>query len=481
MTHPLLEALRGAVQRGADSPAVTANGQSWTLTELLTQAERVGDWLAGIVPAQAPVLFVPSNTPSSVAFILGAIARSRLPVLADPAWTDAELQLVMERSSIGTLASEQPAAKTLDGRYDEWGGFRAITDGRKSRPCGSPVAFARFTSGSTGAARCLGFTESAALGAARGWGAAAGYGPSDRVLCLATLNNGLAFNAALFAVLLSGAELVFHTGPLLPRAIARTIQVFDPTVLVAFPFVYGQVTKNETAAKTLARLRLAVSSAARLAPELKQAWSRVSPAPMCDYYGLVEVGPCTFNDGADPDSVGRVLPGVSVRVTDGAGRSLARGESGRLRVRTESMASEFLDDDEPRITDSVDEDGYYVTRDIGYFDDHDRLHLTGREGRQINIEGRKVEPAEIEDVLRAIEGVREAVVVAEEGATRPRLAAYLEASGLTRAEVTQVCASRLAPYKIPQRIEVLDRLPRSSTGKVSVGRLTTSVSREVDE
>ena len=478
----IVEALARAAERDAERPCIVLRDARWTLADLIGEAQRVGAWIEGLVRPRAPVLLVPTNTPDSIAFLIGAIARGRVPILADPAWTSRELEALMARDGVAAVFWPRDAEGELDGKRESFGAFAARLKPGETRICERGIAFGRFTSGTTGAPRCLAFSESAALAAARNWAAASGYGSSDRVLCLATLNNGLAFNAALLAVLLARAQLVFHGGKLLPRALARTMRATDPTVLVAFPFVYNQLTSTGVADDSLAALRLAVSSAARLDPKTKLAWSRKSKAPICDYYGLVEVGPCTFNDGSDVESVGRVLGGVSIKVTRDDGRTVDRGETGRIRVRTESMARDFLDPGEPRFASAIDRDGYYVTQDMGYVNEDDRLHLTGRVGRQINIEGRKIEPTEVEVALRELSGVRDAVVVAEPGDVRPVLAAYVEASGLSERELRVHCSALLAPYKIPQRIEIVDQLPRSSTGKVSVGTLApaTTKDQEVD-
>jgi acyl-CoA synthetase (AMP-forming)/AMP-acid ligase II len=459
---------RGAV-------ALESGDVRWSLDDLLAEADALGSWIETLAPARAAVMLVPNNTPQSVAFIVGAIGRDRVPILADPAWTATELAALMSRCGVATTVWHGRVPQGVVTVTDSFADFEAAGAAKAPRLCGNHrIAFGRFTSGTTGTARCLGFSQDALVAAARSWSAAAGYGPRDRVLCLATLNNGLAFNAALFPVLLSGARLVFHGGRLIPRSLARTFRASEPTVLVAFPFIYGQLTGTNVADVDLARLRLAISSAARLETDIKAAWLEKSTALLCDYYGLVEVGPCTFNDGNDATSVGRALPGVSIAVTDEEGRYVEPGRSGRIRVRTESMAEDFLDDDHPRLTADIDSRGRYVTRDLGHLDSAGRLYLTGRVGRQINIEGRKIEPTEVESVLTAISGVHDAVVVAEVGDKRPELAAYIEATGVSREEILARCVEELAPYKVPQRIEIVRHLPRSSTGKISIGRLTNA-------
>jgi acyl-CoA synthetase (AMP-forming)/AMP-acid ligase II len=89
----------------------------------------------------------------------------------------------------------------------------------------------------------------------------------------------------------------------------------------------------------------------------------------------------------------------------------------------------------------------------------------------VNVAGRKIDPAEVEAVIRRMAGVREVVVRKEEDPTRPFLAAYIESSTVQRDHVVQFCSEHMAQYKIPQLITILPQLPRSAAGKISVGMI----------
>jgi acyl-coenzyme A synthetase/AMP-(fatty) acid ligase len=454
--------------------AVQCGDERWSYGDLLWEARRIRDWLEAELET-GPLLFAPANSPRSVAFVLGAIGSGRIPVLADPAWTPCELGPILERCRVRAVVRD---AATPDGfaglrvrsRYDslELLETRVHVEEGWAPPRGT--AFGRFTSGTTNLPRCLAFSDAAALGAAEDWQAAARLRTSDRVLCLATLSNGLAFNTSLFAVLLTGATLAFHPGRLLPSALARTFAATQPTVLVGFPFLFQQLVQAHRRVPIPPTLRLAVSSAARLAPEVHDAWRERSGLSICDYYGLAEVGPCTFNDG-DRGSVGRPLGGASIRIADDDGAQLPPGTQGRIRVKTRSMALGFLDGELPRFADDLDADGHYVTKDLGTLLPSGNLVLGGRVGSLVNVAGRKIEPREVENVLRTMPGVRDVVVRGETSGAATVLAAYVESDVATRETIVEYSRPRLAHYKIPQLIRVVERLPRSSSGKPSVGRL----------
>ena len=471
------DALQEACAVFAARTAVQEGTRACSYQDLWARVETNRQWLQDRVAA-GPIVLVPRNDASWVALVFGAIGSGRVPLLADPVWTAAELEHVVARAAARAVAlpagCEAPKGLSLRGEADGHHLF-AVEEPKaaESIQLRDDTAFGRFTSGTTGFPRCLQFSDAAALAAARSWQEAAGLHSNDRVLCLATLNNGLAFNTSLLSVFLTGGLLAFHGGRVLPRSLEKSFDAIDPTVFVAFPFAYELLVKHE-AGRVPARLRLAVSSAARLAPAVREAWLSSTGLPICDYYGVAEVGPCTFNDGSRPDSVGQPLPGVSFTITDEAGRELPPGEAGLIRIGTRSMASAYLDREGPPFSASLDEQGRYVSRDLGCLSATGHLVLGGRQGRMVNVAGRKIDPLEVEGVLRQLPGVRDALVCGEESPDRTVLAAYIESDSLTREQLMAFLVTRVASYKIPQAVVIVPRLPRSSTGKLSVGRMRSA-------
>lgn len=462
----MTDAVSVAVAAHGDRPAISLGDATWSYREL-------GDAIAvverGLRAEAGPILYAPSNSPVAVATIYGAIAAGRVPVLSDPTWTEAERIGVVRRAGIRGVITEAPVETAWLGNARRVGAvyLHDVTLPAAERDDVAPrpdTAFCRFTSGTTGFSRCLEFTHAAGMAAARGWWRAVRYGADDVVLCLATLNNGLAFNTSLLAVLLAGGHLVFHGGPIIPSSIAATSRRFPPTSLVAFPFLYDALASGRHRLET-SRLRLAISSAAPLKPESGEAFRTHYGLAISNYYGLVEAGPCTFNDGSVPGSVGYRLDGVDFKI--------AHDEAGdRLCVRSAAMASGFLDRRGASLSDALDAEGYYITNDLAELGQAGHLFLRGRIGRLINIEGRKIDPSEVEGVIRAVAGVTDAMVRQETANGRELLAAYVESGELAPDDLIEVFRQHLAPYKRPQRVRVLPRFPRSAAGKVLFSELT---------
>ena len=447
-------ALGAAARRNPGGVAVDDGEQRLTFKDLLAAVEQEQHNLDATLP-RLPFLLMPPTTVDGVVAVLGAIASSSLALFGDPAWPEQEATAVLGRTGAvaihrGTTAHPQAMHAKPD------------SGSRYLGPLIPPdAAFGRFSSGSTGAPRCLLFTEEAFVRAATTWGAAARYGPEDRVLCFATLNNGLAFNASLLSVLAAGATLHLFGGVLTARRMLRRIEESVPTVLVAFPFVYEQL---ETIGFVPSEsLRLGISAAAPISVTARETWIE-SGRPLCDYYGLVEVGPCTYNDGSHPRTQGLPLPGTSCTVLREDGSPAPTGQTGRVAVETPYQALGYLDDDSPRFADAFGSHGY-VTQDLGRMTKAGALVLEGRLGTVVNIAGRKIDPSEVRSVLLEHPRVTDAVVFGDISHRRPMLAACVECHGIDRDDLVRHLQARLADYKIPQLIEVVEQLPRSSAGK----------------
>ena len=135
------------------------------------------------------------------------------------------------------------------------------------------------------------------------------------------------------------------------------------------------------------------------------------------------------------------------------------------------MATRYLDGRPPDLSTSLTADGFYRTSDLGFLDSAGHLQLTGRVGAVVNVAGRKIDPNEVSAVIRSIPGVRDVLVRGEPAAAGELLAAYIESTTVARQAVVDHCRNLLADYKLPARIVISAKLPRSSAGKVAAAQL----------
>jgi acyl-CoA synthetase (AMP-forming)/AMP-acid ligase II len=173
-------------------------------------------------------------------------------------------------------------------------------------------------------------------------------------------------------------------------------------------------------------------------------------------------------------SVGRPVDDVEARVVDPLGNPLDAGEVGEVQLRTaRAMRGYWGSDERTRVT--IDDEGWVHTGDLGFFDDGGYLFLAGRANDLIIRGGENIAPEEVEAVLYEHPDVVEAAAAGvpdEEWGERVFAAAVVrDGSSCTEADLTAFCAERLPGSKRPERVLVLEDLPRTSTGKVVRRRL----------
>ena len=214
----------------------------------------------------------------------------------------------------------------------------------------------------------------------------------------------------------------------------------------------------------LGTLRFADSGTSATPPELLDAMARLLPgAQLRVFYGSTEAGTVTCLEQGDmarkPGSCGVPAPGVELRLAAG----------GEVEVRSTTLFDGYLDD--PDATASALAGGWFRSGDLGELDDEGFLSIVGRTGELIRTGGESVAPAEVEAVLRELASVADVAVVGVPDATWGDVvcAVIVAAGGAgpTAEEVRAHCQGRLAGFKHPRRVELVEAIPRTAaTGQV---------------
>jgi long-chain acyl-CoA synthetase len=175
-----------------------------------------------------------------------------------------------------------------------------------------------------------------------------------------------------------------------------------------------------------------------------------------------------------PDSIGWPVPGVEIRIVDDAGHGVAVGEPGELWIRSPSAMDAYIN--APDETREVLVDGWFRTGDLATVSADGLVTIVGRMRERILRGGYSVFPAEVEAILLTHPAVAEAAVLGmphpELGEDVAAFVALRPGSAATADELLTHCRDRLAAFKYPRRLVVLDALPKSPTGKILKSRLT---------
>ena len=221
------------------------------------------------------------------------------------------------------------------------------------------------------------------------------------------------------------------------------------------------------------------SGGAPIAPAVVDAFAKRFGRAIRSSYGMTELtapshlaplqGPIPVDPGSGALSIGIPNPGVDAIVVDEMRRPLGPGEYGELVVRGPGVMAGYWG--KPGETSEVLTDRWMHTGDVGFFDEAGWFYLVDRKKDMISASGFKVWPREVEDVLYAFPGVREAAVVGAPDAYRGEtVIAFVSAEAgatLDVAALAAFCRERLAAYKCPAEIHIMAELPRTATGKIT--------------
>ncbi len=304
----------------------------------------------------------------------------------------------------------------------------------------------------------------------------------DVVLGVLPLFHVYGLNAVLGQVLRQQARLVLVDG-FEPEGSLDIIEDEAISVVPVAPPVFAYWMGVPGLEERLGPVRLVLSGSAPLSPELTEAFTGRTHVDIHQGYGLTEAAPVVTSTlcskDPNPRSVGAALPGIEIRLVDESGREPINEDGGEIHIRGENLFSGYWPDG----ADGPDGEGWWATGDVGYLDPTGDLYLVDRIKELVIVSGFNVYPSEVEDVIAELPEVAEAAVIGvEDEETGEAVVAYVKptAAGASDALVDVVrrhCEQRLARFKQPSRINVVDELPYTITGKVQKGRLRATERR----
>jgi long-chain acyl-CoA synthetase len=346
-------------------------------------------------------------------------------------------------------------------------------------PRDDDVGLLLYTSGTTGLPKGAMLTHRNLVHNARLCAAHLGLGPQSRIFGVAPLFHVTGFEVQMLGAFAAGASQVL-TYRFQPAVVLEAFLEHQPTFIVgaitAFIALMNQ--PNATPAHFASFDRL-YSGGAPIAPAVVEAFARRFGRSIRSSYGMTELtsashlAPAEGTIPVDPRSgalsVGIPVPDTDVIVVDDLRRPLEPGEHGEVVVRGPGVMAGYWR--KPAETEEVLVGGWMHTGDIGFFDEAGWFYLVDRKKDMISASGFKVWPREVEDVLYAFPGVREAAVIGAPDAYRGEtVIAFVSAEPGTVLDVTalaQFCRERLAAYKCPAAINILPELPKTASGKIT--------------
>jgi malonyl-CoA/methylmalonyl-CoA synthetase len=245
------------------------------------------------------------------------------------------------------------------------------------------------------------------------------------------------------------------------------------TVFMGVPTMYVRLLDDERFdARATRHMRLFVSGSAPLLAETFRRFEERTGQRILERYGMSETAMLTSNpyDGERvAGTVGLPLPGVEVRVVDEQGAPCGVGDIGAIQVRGPNVFRGYWRMPE-KTREEFTDDGFFRTGDMGSWDANGYLSIVGRSKDLIITGGYNVYPKEIESYLDEIEGVVESAVIGvpHRDFGEAVVAVVVRAPGarLDEDALLALLKGRIASFKVPKRVHVVDELPRNTMGKV---------------
>jgi long-chain acyl-CoA synthetase len=331
-----------------------------------------------------------------------------------------------------------------------------------------------YTSGTTGKPKGAELTHFQMFMAATVAGETFEYRDDDVSMAVLPLFHVFGLSSVLNTAVRCGASLV-----LVPRFDAATvldaIERHRVSVFLGVPTMFVALLHADQGGRDLSSLRVCVSGGASIPGEVLRGFEAAYPgAPVLEGYGLSETcAMATFNRSVDERrvlSIGKRLWGVEVRVVDGQDAELPAGPEhvGEIVLRGHVVMKGYLG--KPEATAEAMRGGWFHTGDIGYRDEEGFFYIVDRKKDLVIRGGFNVYPREVEEVLNEHPAVLEAAVIGwPDDRLGEEVVAYVSlrpGTSATPEEVVAFCRERLAAYKYPREVIVIDELPKGPSGKV---------------
>jgi fatty-acyl-CoA synthase len=344
-----------------------------------------------------------------------------------------------------------------------------------------------YTSGTMGKPKGVALTHANLLASAAATADAVALSDADTVFGVATVFHVFGLGPGVLGTLVAGAGLVLQE-EFDPAAALDLIERHRVTVHYGVPTVYiTEMRENEASPRNLSSLRAGIVAGAPIGDEMVRRIRAELCPNLCVAYSLTETSSTVAMTRVDdPEqkamfTVGQPLPGTEVRILDLDGTVLPEESLGEITVRGSGVMKGYYR--QPGETlHSFDEDGYFLTGDLGMVDEEGYLHIVGRRKELIIRGGFNVYPREVEDRLHAHPAVLDVAVVGlpHDVLGEQVCACILPVEGaiITGEEIKEWCRGTLADYKVPDIVRFFDSFPLTGSGKVRRVELARMVSAE---
>jgi HIP---CoA ligase len=514
MGGPLAAAgtIPGVVERAATAyaghPALVGQAATVTFDELLELVRAAAGALisAGVGAGDRVAIWGP-NTPEWAVASLAVLFAGGSVVPVNTRYTAVEAAALVGRARCRVVLAEgELGGRSLSGEAAAMGGVVTVVSlGAQATPGLTPwatfggtgsssaeldrrlaaltpgdVSHVQYTSGTTGAPKGAMLCHGAMVETTARWADVVGLTVGDCYPVVSPFSHIGGHKTGLLACLVAGASTV-PVARFDVESFERTVAAHDVTVVQGPPTVFhALIERAREGSDALGTLRVGVTGAAVIPPTLVRDMLHVLGLQLVvTAYGLTETtGVCTMTRPGDPIDVvaetsGRPIDGVDVRIVDASGEVVPLGSRGEIAVRGIGVMRGYLDDSDA--TDATMHDGWLATGDVGWIGDDGNLRIVDRLKDMVVVGGFNVYPAEVEQALLEHDAVSQVAVIglpdARMGEVPGAFIVPVQGAEIDVDSLVGFLGERLAKFKVPRTIWLVDALPMNAAGKVAKAEL----------
>ncbi|KAJ1892173.1 hypothetical protein LPJ66_006498 [Kickxella alabastrina] len=482
--------------------AIVDDSGSYTYAQLLSDAHKVRTALGSKDHKGASIAMLIPNSYEYAAVQWGIWAAGGAVVPLSPMHPERELEYFITNAEARQIICHPSLLKNIQPVLDRLGGsvellssdaIMALADttpsdrGADAEISADQSALFIYTSGTTGKPKGVVHTHATIAAQVGALYDAWGWTSSDRLLHVLPLHHVHGIVVALCSALWAGATTEMMPKFDKSRVWSRVIDgPQDISILMGVPTMYARLlsaledmspARQSAARDSMGKLRLTISGSAALPASVFKKWQQATGQAMLERYGMSEIGMALSNDALNPaarkmGAVGKPLPGVEVRLVDSEGVNVTDtpGGSGMIQVKGPNVFREYYNLPE-KTAKEFTTDGWFITGDIGTRDADGLYYIMGRESVDIiKSGGFKLSALEIERELLELPIITDVAVVgipSEEWGEIVAAAVTLRpGTSLDIAGLKEWCHDRMANYKPPKLLCVVDTLPRNLMGKL---------------
>jgi long-chain acyl-CoA synthetase len=512
------EALIYSAVKYPSKTAIIVKTKEYTYSMLKESAEKTAHYLvhSGIKKGDRVAVYM-NNSWQSIVSIYGITMSGAAFLVINPQTRADKLQYILKDSGAKALFSESILGNELSQALrdlteiketiivgdvnkitsyadNKLVDFESIISGNKSETdlpkiIANDLAALIYTSGSTGFPKGVMMTHQSMVFTSWSLIEYLRLSDDDRIILLLPL----AFDYGLYQLLMAitiGGSLIVEQSFTFQTSVYKQIEMYKPTVFPGVPTIYAMmIAANKKTGLSLDCIKKVTNTAAALPSEFIPDLKKIFPkALIFKMYGLTECKRVCYLEpeliDIKPGSVGKAIPGTEVFLLSPEGDPVPSGERGILHIRgphvmlgywhKEELSKEMLREG------NLPGERILCSNDWFNMDEEGFLYFLGRTDDIIKTRGEKVSPAEVENAIYKISGIREVAVIGiPDEIMGESIIAFVTTHGtaqITEKEILRECMSRLELFMVPQRIIFLDEMPKSSNSKIDKKELKKMIS-----